>query len=54
MLPVDIKKAAGVPFDDLYDHVVARVGNAPTVDQAIDELAGAWNEFVNGCREHYS
>lgn len=42
-------------FDDLYEHVVARVGNREAVDHAIDEqLAGAWREFVNGCREHYS
>lgn len=42
-------------FDDLYEHVVARVGNRQVVDRAIDEqLAGAWREFVNGCREHYS
>lgn len=42
-------------FDDLYEHVVARVGNRQVVDRAIDEqLAGSWREFVNGCREQYS
>jgi hypothetical protein len=42
-------------FDDLYEHVVATVGNRLVVDRAIDEqLAGAWREFVNGCREQYS
>jgi hypothetical protein len=49
---------AGTPidtFDDLYDHVVARVGTAEPVDQVIDEaLDGAWGEFVNGCRETYA
>lgn len=49
---------AGSPietFDDLYGHVVARVGDPQMVDQAIDEqLAGAWREFVNGCRDQYS
>lgn len=42
-------------FDDLYGHVVTRVGDAQAVDRAIDEqLAGAWIEFVNGCRAQYS
>jgi hypothetical protein len=42
-------------FDDLYQHVVARIGNAQVVDRAIDEqLAGAWGEFVSGCREQYA
>lgn len=42
-------------FDELYGHVVARVGSARTVDKAIDEqLAGAWSEFINGCRETYA
>ncbi len=49
---------AGTPletFDDLYEHVVARVGNRPMVDHAIDEqLAGSWREYVNGCREQYA
>jgi hypothetical protein len=40
-------------FDDLYGHVVAKVGDARTIDAAIDELlAGSWSEFVNGCRSH--
>jgi hypothetical protein len=42
-------------FDDLYGHVVARVGDAQTVDRAIDKLlAESWNEFVNGCRDTYA
>lgn len=42
-------------FDDLYSHVIARVGSAQQIDQAIDAvMAGAWNEFVRGCREQYS
>lgn len=42
-------------FDDLYEHVVVQVGNRQVVDRGIDEqLAGAWREFVNGCREQYS
>jgi hypothetical protein len=42
-------------FDELYKHVVARVGNAQTVDRGIDEvLAGSWDEYVRGCRETYS
>jgi hypothetical protein len=49
---------AGTPietFDDLYKHVVARVGSAQPVDQGIDEyLAGCWNEYVRGCHETYS
>jgi hypothetical protein len=49
---------AGSPietFDDLYGHVVAKVGDPQMVDRAIDEqLAGAWREFVNGCRDQYS
>lgn len=41
-------------FDDLYGHVVARVGNSQMIDAAIDELlAASWSEFVNGCRSHY-
>ena len=41
-------------FDDLYEHVVARVGDARTIDAAIDELlAGSWSGFVDGCRSHY-
>jgi hypothetical protein len=53
--------AAGVPpgspvetFDDLYGHVVSRVGDSRMIDTAIDELlAASWSEFVNGCRSHY-
>lgn len=49
---------AGTPietFDDLYSHVVARIGSAQLVDRAIDEqLAGSWHQFVNGCREQYA
>jgi len=42
-------------FDELYRHVVARVGSASLVDREIDQqLAGAWGEFVNGCRETYA
>jgi hypothetical protein len=42
-------------FDELYRHVVARVGSASLVDREIDQhLAGAWSEFVNGCRETYA
>jgi len=42
-------------FDDLYAHVVAKTGDAPAVDGAIDELlAGSWREFVNGCRDTYA
>jgi hypothetical protein len=42
-------------FDELYEYVVARVGSAGTVDRAIDEqLAGAWSEFVNGCRQQHA
>jgi len=41
-------------FDDLYGHVVSRVGDSRAIDAAIDELlAGSWSEFVNGCRSHY-
>lgn len=41
-------------FDDLYGHVVSRVGDSRTIDAAIDELlAGSWSEFVSGCRSHY-
>lgn len=41
-------------YDELYGHVVARVGSAPAVDRAIDEyLAQSWAEYVNGCREHH-
>jgi hypothetical protein len=41
-------------FDDLYNHVVARVGDSRAIDTAIDELlAASWLEFVNGCRSHY-
>lgn len=41
-------------FDDLYGHVVSRVGDSRMIDAAIDELlAGSWSEFVNGCRSHY-
>jgi hypothetical protein len=42
-------------FDELYKHVVARVGNAQAVDRGIDEvLAGSWDEYVRGCRDTYS
>jgi hypothetical protein len=42
-------------FDGLYARVVERVGSAPLVDREIDQhLAGAWSEFVNGCRTTYS
>jgi hypothetical protein len=42
-------------FDDLYGHVVARVGSTQLVDQEIDSyLAGSWVEYVNGCRETYA
>lgn len=42
-------------FDDLYEHVIARVGNARPVDQAIDKwLADNWWEYVNGCRQTYA
>ncbi len=42
-------------FDELYRHVIARVGSASLVDREIDQhLAGAWVEFVNGCRETYA
>ena len=54
----DGEMPSGTPietFDDLYQHVVVRVGNAQTVDQAIDDrLAGAWFDYVNGCREQYA
>lgn len=49
---------AGSPietFDDLYEHVVAKVGNTDVVDRGIDEqLANSWRVYVNGCRESYS
>ncbi len=42
-------------FDELYGHIVAKVGSARPVDQVIDKyLAEHWAEFVNGCRETYS
>jgi len=42
-------------FDELYGHVVVKVGSARPVDQVIDKyLADHWAEFVNGCRETYS
>lgn len=41
-------------FDDLYSHVVARLGDSRAIDAAIDDLlAASWLEFVNGCRSHY-
>lgn len=41
-------------FDDLYGHVVSRVGDPRAIDAAIDEqLAGSWAEWVNGCRSAY-
>jgi hypothetical protein len=41
-------------FDDLYGHVVARLGDSRAIDAAIDEmLAASWLEFVNGCRSHH-
>jgi hypothetical protein len=41
-------------FDDLYEHVVARLGARP-VDAAIDKwLSDNWWEYVNGCRQNYS
>jgi hypothetical protein len=57
----DFYPGAGLPpgspietFDDLYGHVVSRVGDSRMIDAAIDELlAGSWSEFVNGCRSHY-
>jgi hypothetical protein len=56
-MPTNAAIPSGTPlatYDDLYGHVVARVGNTQPVDQAIDEfLAGAWDEFVRGCRERY-
>lgn len=42
-------------FDDVYEHVVARIGNRAEIDHLIDEtLADAYVEFVNGCRETYA
>jgi phosphoribosylcarboxyaminoimidazole (NCAIR) mutase len=54
----DGEMPSGTPiatFDELYGHVVARVGSAQAIDQGIDEcLAGAWSEYVRGCREQYA
>ena len=42
-------------FDDLYERVVARVGQSATVDRYIDEcLASSYNEYVRGCHEQYA
>jgi hypothetical protein len=42
-------------FDDLYDRVVARVGQPATVDRYIDDcLAASYNEYVRGCHEQYA
>ncbi len=42
-------------FDDLYAHVVERVGDPATVDRNIKEyLAASWNTFVQGCRDAYA
>ncbi len=42
-------------FDDFYRRVVVRLGTAAPVDEGIDAtLAGAWDMFVDGCRERYS
>ena len=41
-------------FDALYEQVVQFLGDRQRVDDAIDEcLAGAWDEFVRGIREHH-
>jgi hypothetical protein len=42
-------------FDDVYSRVVARVGSSQLVDREIDKnLASAWGEWVQGCRETYA
>jgi hypothetical protein len=42
-------------FDAVYQSVVARVGNAGPVDQAIDAyLAEAWTDYVRGCHEAHA
>lgn len=42
-------------FDDVYERIVARVGDRGLVDGVIDQsLAAAWGEYVAGCRRTYA